>query len=222
MRCGLSMNAEALRSRVIRLLFLLAVTMPYLLSAQDIAGDYSLHGFREVASGLRLSADHTFEFFYTYGASDRQASGTWSLDSGTVVLQGSKKKGQDFKLRKSAREGGPGMVIKISDKNTYLQQSVVCFAFTDRDSMIEESGIDGIVRFNADGIERIELIHAVFPDEPTIIDCSNDTSNYLEFTLNPSLGEVVFDRVAVSLEGQSLRFSNKYLFGDRVAEFTKP
>ena len=92
------MNAEALRSRVIRLLFLLAVTMPYLLSAQDIAGDYSLHGFREVASGLRLSADHTFEFFYTYGASDRQASGTWSLDFGTVVFQGSKKKGQDFKL----------------------------------------------------------------------------------------------------------------------------
>ena len=69
--------------------------------------------------------------------------------------------------------------------------------------MIEESGIDGIVRFNADGIKRIELIHAVFPDEPTIIDCSNDPSNYFEFTLNPSLGEVVFDRVAVSLEGQS-------------------
>ncbi len=216
------MSSEALRIRVFRSLLLLATTMPYLLSAQDLAGDYSLHGMREVASGLRLNADHTFEFFYTYGASDRHASGTWSQDSGTVVLQGSKKKGRDFILSKSAREGGLGKVIRITDKNTYLQQSVVCYAYTEEDTLFEESGIDGLVRFNADGIKRIELIHGVFPDEPTVIDCANDPSNYFEFTLNPSLGEVVFDRVAVSLEGQSLRFSNKYLFGDRLAEFTKP
>jgi len=222
MRSRVNKKYGGLRSGLMRLLLLFSMTTTFQLSAQDITGDYSLHGFREVASGLRLSANHTFEFFYTYGASDRHASGTWSQDSGAVVLQGTKKKGHDFNLKHRAREGGPGKVIKITDKSTYLQQSVICFAYTDRDSLIEESGIDGIVRFNADGIKRIELIHAVFPDEPTIIDCSNDPSNYFEFTLNPSLGEVVFDRVAVSLEGQALRFSNKYLFGDRVAEFTKP
>ena len=41
---------KPLRSRVIRLLLLLAVTMPYCYRPKTFAGDYSLHGFREVAS----------------------------------------------------------------------------------------------------------------------------------------------------------------------------
>jgi hypothetical protein len=214
-------SADRRPGRPLGLFLTLCVMMNASLSAQDLAGEYSLRGFREVGSGLRLNADHTFEFYYTYGASDRRAVGTWSLDSGSVVLQGSKRKGHDFDLKSRAREGGSGKVIRISDPNTFLQQSVVCFAYTERDTLIEETDSDGIARFAADGIRRIELVHGLFPDEPTAIDCSHDPSSYFEFTLNPSLGEVVFDGVEVKVEGDRLRFRNKYLFSDRLAEFGK-
>ena len=54
---------------------------------QDIAGTYCLSGVREVGSCFRFSADHTFEYFLSYGAYDEQSEGRWRLDGDDVVLE---------------------------------------------------------------------------------------------------------------------------------------
>ena len=40
--------------------------------SQSVAGEYYLNGVMETASGFRVNADSTFEFFFSQGALDRQ------------------------------------------------------------------------------------------------------------------------------------------------------
>ncbi|KGQ20861.1 Signal peptide protein [Lysobacter dokdonensis DS-58] len=42
-----------------------------------LAGEYHLDGVMETGSGLRLQGDGTFDWFFTYGALDLAARGTW-------------------------------------------------------------------------------------------------------------------------------------------------
>lgn len=51
-----------------------------------LAGDYFLQGEMETASGLRLKADGSFEWFYSVGSLDIIAQGKWSASEETVLL----------------------------------------------------------------------------------------------------------------------------------------
>ena len=51
-----------------------------------LAGEYHLDGVMETGSGLRLRDDGSFEWFFTYGALDLGARGTWKREGDTVVL----------------------------------------------------------------------------------------------------------------------------------------
>ncbi|MFM9871647.1 hypothetical protein [Achromobacter xylosoxidans] len=55
-------------------------------SAARIPGHYYLRGVREVGSELLLSADGSFDYLMSYGATDIQASGTWRSDGKQVIL----------------------------------------------------------------------------------------------------------------------------------------
>ena len=51
-----------------------------------LTGEYHLEGVMETGSGLRLGDDGRFDWFFTYGALDLGARGTWKVEGGTVVL----------------------------------------------------------------------------------------------------------------------------------------
>jgi hypothetical protein len=46
-------------------------------SQAALVGEYRLDGVMETGSGLRLNADGTFDWFFTYGALDLGARGKW-------------------------------------------------------------------------------------------------------------------------------------------------
>ena len=46
--------------------------------ANDMVGEYYLTGVMETASGFRLNADSSFDFFFSYGALDRSGKGPGS------------------------------------------------------------------------------------------------------------------------------------------------
>ena len=50
------------------------------------AGEYYLRGVTEVGSGFLLKPDSTFQFFFSYGALDRQGSGTWRIKEKEIVF----------------------------------------------------------------------------------------------------------------------------------------
>ena len=52
----------------------------------ELAGEYHLDGVMETGSGLRLNDDGTFDWFFTYGALDLGARGTWERTGDGVDL----------------------------------------------------------------------------------------------------------------------------------------
>jgi hypothetical protein len=55
-------------------------------SQATLVGEYHLDGVMETGSGLRLNADGTFDWFFTYGALDLGARGKWERAGNGVDL----------------------------------------------------------------------------------------------------------------------------------------
>jgi hypothetical protein len=92
---------------------------------EKTAGTYYLHGVRETASGFKLNADSTFQFFFTYGALDRYGSGKWIIENDQVILQSKPWGEKDFALIESSASG-KGITVKITDKKSHLSETCVC------------------------------------------------------------------------------------------------
>jgi hypothetical protein len=178
-----------------------------------------LKGVPEMASGFKFSSDSTFQFFYIYGASDRQANGTYRTEGNNIILSGTKTAGKDFSLIQK-KNSGNGITVSITDKNKLLMQSVVCLFSNGKDTVIAETNSDGIAVTEMPDCKEIQLIHNYFPDSPTVLEVNLNEGNFFEFSLNPSLAEVVFENYIMEQDANDpdvLYCSNKYLFpGDKV------
>ena len=75
----------------------IALVFAALSSGAELEGEYELN-MPEVASGLALRKDGTFEYAFIYGAADYRSSGTWREDSGTVVLNTAGKEEPPFAI----------------------------------------------------------------------------------------------------------------------------
>lgn len=194
-------------------------------TVKDLTGEYSLTGIPEMASGFKFNNDNTFQFFYIYGASDRQAHGTYSTEGSRIVLKGSKSAGNDFSLiQKLNNKSGNNISVKITDKNVLLLKNVVCYFMNAKDTVFAETNSEGIAVAEMPDCNQIQLIHSFFPDMPSILEVDINEYNYFEFSLNPSLAEVVFDNYIIEhdeTDTNVLYCSNKYLFPGEKVIFVK-
>ena len=55
-----------------------------------LPGECIIQNLREMASGFLLKADQTFQFFFTYGALNRFASGNWEQEGDKVIFNNRK------------------------------------------------------------------------------------------------------------------------------------
>ena len=73
------------------IIFLLLVINIQSMSQTTIVGEYYFRKM-EMASGFNFSKDGKFQFFYTYGAVDRTANGSFTVESkpgkGTTIRVG--------------------------------------------------------------------------------------------------------------------------------------
>lgn len=185
-----------------------------------LPGEFYLTGVPEMASGFKFSEDGDFQFFYSYGASDRTAEGHCKIIDNLLVLQGNKIPGKDFNLVQKTHLGN-GITIQINHPDKMFVANVVCFLYADNEPVIVETGANGIAKFKQEKASKIELIHALFPDVPTVLDIKNEAADYFEFSLNLSLEQVVFDNVKLSIKNNSFFLKNIYLFGDEPVLFVK-
>ena len=72
-----------------------------------------------MAGGFKFDSIGHFEFFYSYGAADRTAGGTYTTDANRVLLKSSKEPGKDFTVTKQSSQAS-GYSIKLSAPNQYL------------------------------------------------------------------------------------------------------
>lgn len=185
---------------------------------KNIAGEYYLHGVMEVASGIKLNADSSFEFYFSYGALDRYGKGAWSFKNDSVVLKSAPMPGKDFNLANSVASTEKFSTIKIEDANTDLYQMIYCLAKSPtQDSVIPFDG-NGIINlpFAADSIIFLsdlcsERFSAFQLDKSPMV---------YTFNIQPWILEVFFNETA-------FHFTDDYLEGkhplldDKIYRFEK-
>src|SRR5689334_16420988 len=80
-------------------------------------GEYYLQGVPEMASGFLLEPDHTFKFFFIYGALDRHGSGTWKEKDGHIILNSPKEPPDGYTLVSSKHHKHDFIKILLESNN---------------------------------------------------------------------------------------------------------
>ncbi|MEO8112504.1 MAG: hypothetical protein ABI594_20815, partial [Ginsengibacter sp.] len=71
-------------------------------SQNNVAGEYYVRGAGpEIASGFLLKPDSTFQFFFSYGALDREGEGKYSIHNNKVVFNSRLQPTTEFDLIKN-------------------------------------------------------------------------------------------------------------------------
>ena len=203
------------------ILFLLTLFISEFAMAQGkLDGSYRLTGSPEMASAFLFREDGTFEFFFSYGAVDRNATGRYALHGDTLTLHSDKEAGKDFTVVKAEKKGN-GYHVKISNPNAFLTKHVLAVALAEGKENLFESDGNGEIKIALNSCDKLYLQHQLFPDALSLIKDSTNTNNDFEVTLNPSLAQVSFKGIAFLLKDDALTCGPNYFFPMEKVRFVK-
>lgn len=157
------------------------------------AGEYYLQGVMEMASGFKLNDDSSFQFFFSYGALDREGSGRWSLDGNTVILNSTGKSPEDFTLIKSATVAEAPFSIRVTGLPPAFFSYVYAKLKSGENSKTVKADKNGIITFNTNHAESIELLFELCPEKKFVYKVENSAVNYLEFKMEASITNMRFE-----------------------------
>ncbi|MDP4262658.1 MAG: hypothetical protein Q8941_09020 [Bacteroidota bacterium] len=181
-------------------------------SIDKIVGIYYLHSVRETASGFKLNADGTFQFFFTYGALDRYGSGNWTMEKDHVILQSRPWSGKDFALIDSSKSGS-GITIRVTDKNPFFPKHVFASLKNGEDGSWQPPGDGDMIRFPDQELNVISLVFEYCPERFSFFPVINKEHNYFEFRLEPWIMEVFFNNFPLQIKKRVLIGKHPLLTG---------
>lgn len=164
-----------------------------MMAQKTIQGEYYFRR-TEMVAGFNFSADSKFEFFYSYGAVDRTASGTFSVEGDTLKLKSNKEAGKDFTVTTQSKQG-TGYSIKFEHANQYLLHHILCVFFIGDKKEEVYTDNNGGVKVDFPHCDKIFVQHSLFPDIFTLIKGEENDNNNFTLSLNPSLEQVSFKGV---------------------------
>lgn len=186
--------------RVALYLSLLMMLFPMENYAQKTEQIYMLNGVMETAAGFRLLDDHTFEYFFSYGAADKWGKGTWKKEGDKIIFTSyHQQPEQDFILRESKKSDNKFIQITIADSAGNPYRYVACMLNNNERSTDEK----GIVRYEPDTARYLRLYHPIFSIRLTTIDLPKDKNDFL---LAPScdLSEVFFNNLSFTVSSSEI------------------
>ena len=190
------------------------------MAQSPVTGAYEFHR-QEMVAGFNFSADWKFEFFYSYGALDRSATGSFSISGDTLHLKSDKEAGKDFTIKSQSKEGG-GYRIQFEDNNKFLLSNIRCSFFVGNERKDEYTNEDGIIETDLLNCDKIYVYHELFPDMATLVKDIKNTNNRFTLTLNSSLGQVSFQGIDFKIEDNKLiPLMKNYIFPIEEVEFKK-
>jgi hypothetical protein len=164
----------------------------------QVQGEY-VFSRQEMVAAFNFSPDGKFEFFFSYGAVDRGASGTFMVDGTKLKLKSDKEAGNDFTIINQSKTAA-GYVIKFEDRNKYLLTDIRCTFFIDNVAHEEFTDNNGEIKVDFPHCDKIFVRHDLFPDIPMLIKDEKNDNNQFSLTLNPSLGQVSFKGIDLTIE----------------------
>ncbi len=183
------------------------------ISAQTIAGEYYLRGVMETASGFRLNADSSFDFFFSQGALDRYGKGKYKIINDSIQFTSIATQDHDFTLVNSSKQPGKNTVIKITEPNQQLLKYVFVRVRSGQTIKEDFADSDGYFKYEGARPDSIEMMFEFCPEKVTILPVSND-HNYFEFKFEPWLFEYFFREFRLQLDGTELKGAHPLLQGN--------
>jgi len=169
------------------------------LSIEKIAGVYFLHSVKEAASGFKLNADGTFQFFFSYGALDRYGLGKFTIQDEFITLQSRPWSGRDFALIAS-ETSGRGVTIKIADEDPVFQKNVFASLKNGEEGSWNYPDARGEIHFPDPEANIITLAFEFCRERITFFPVESKEHNYFSFRLEPWIMEVFFDRFVLKVK----------------------
>jgi hypothetical protein len=169
-----------------------------LMAQTPVSGEYYFRR-QEMVAGFNFSRDGKFQFFYSYGAVDRNATGTFSVHDDTLLLKSDKEAGKDFTIKTQSRQA-KGYTIVFSDPNQFLIKDILCIFFVNGKSQEVYSDRKGEVYIDLPHCDTIYVQHPLFPDILTLVKDKKNENNRFILTLNPSLEQVSFKGIDFKIE----------------------
>jgi hypothetical protein len=169
-----------------------------------LSGAYYLQGEREMASGFQFHEDHSFHFFFSYGALDRMAKGTWEQRGDTIVLNTPRRPPLDFKLVRSEKRGGNQVVVHVTDAQNAFLRNVFTEVTTADTIYREQSTEEGSLVFPKQAVRQIALMHIFWNERFSVFDFAGTDADYFEFTIEPWIADVDFDNMMLVLKEDGL------------------
>ena len=168
------------------------------MSQKIVQGEYYFRKM-EMASGFNFAADGKFEFFFSYGAVDRNATGTFSVEGDTLKLKSDKEPGKDFTVTSQSKQS-KGYMLKFNNANKYLVQNILCIFLTGGKRQEAYTDNNGEASADLAHCDTIYVQHTLFPDILTLVKDKANDNNRFELSLNPSLEQVSFKGIDFKIE----------------------
>jgi len=156
-------------------------------------GEYYLQGVMETASGFRLNADGTFNFFFSYGAMDREGQGHWKQKGKAIIFNSEQKSGHDYSLVQSKKQSTDGITLQIDHANSHLKKMVHAIISSGNSQERSTANEEGVIVFHTAIADTITLLFEWAPEKKFIYTVKDRSHNYFEFAFEPSIMEVLFD-----------------------------
>lgn len=154
---------------------------------------------QEMVAAFEFTGNGKFRFYYSYGAVDRSATGTYTVQGSRLILKSDKGPGRDFTVTKSAKEGS-GYVLRFECPEAYLVSKIRCTFFVGKEAHEEYTNDKGEVKVTFPHVDKICVQHMLFPDVSTCIKDGQNENNQFTLILNPSLEQVSFKNIELKIE----------------------
>ncbi|MEP6847022.1 MAG: hypothetical protein ABI861_13510 [Panacibacter sp.] len=181
----------------------------------SIAGIYNLEGVMEMASGFKLNADSTFEFYFSYGAIDRFGAGTWNFINKKVILNSRPYPGNDFKLLSSTSTKNDFITITIAEKNAMLLPYIYAFTTTLKDGEYPvKADSHGMIKLQSANADTLHLLFEFTPERISSFSIKGKTQNNFTFALEPWLSEIFLKDFELTVKDDQLKGKHPLLDKD--------
>ena len=190
------------------------------MAQKTVQGEYYFSR-QEMASGFNFTPDGKFQFFYSYGALDRNATGTFSVEDNILKLKSDKVAGHDFTVTKQSKQGN-GYTLIFEHPNSFMLENILCIFFDSGKQQVEYTDNQGEIHVNLNHCDSIYIQHNLYPDIVTRLLDSLNTNNTFTLSINPSLEQVSFKRIEFKIaDAKTITCQPNYFMNLPDIKFTK-
>ncbi|MFZ1304849.1 MAG: hypothetical protein WAR80_03360 [Ferruginibacter sp.] len=190
------------------------------LSQKIIEGEYAFRK-TEMVAAFNFTEAGAFQFFFSYGAVDRTAAGTFRVEGNTIKLTSNKEAGKDFTITAQSKEAS-GYTISFNHSNNYLLQNIRCIFLVNGKQEEAITNSNGEVHVDFAHCDTIYAQHLLYPDIFTLVKDATNENNRFTLALEPSLEKLSFKGIDLTIESDgSLSWLPNYFLAMPGVQFVK-